>query len=141
MTRNPKGNGAEEATTQKNSTPMVLNNYLRMNNQIVGAFYDFFLLISEILEISKRGYTFHEWEEYKEQMQRNEQNEEAINDVFGSDTDESSSSSEDGDNCDQSLKEQEQQQQKSLQNVYSPDATTDSFNSCESKEVCSFLFL
>jgi len=103
-------------------------------------FYLFFT-ISEILEISKRGFTFHEWEEYKEQLQRNEQNEEAINEVFGSDSDESSSSSKNGENCDQSLKEQEQQWQKSHQNVYSPDATTESFNSCESKEVGSFLFL
>lgn len=38
---------------------------------------------SEITEISKRGMTFQEWEDFKEQVHKNEMNNEAINDVYG----------------------------------------------------------
>ena len=43
------------------------------------------LFDSEITEISKRGMNFHEWEDYKEQIQRNQMNDEAIQAVYGDD--------------------------------------------------------
>lgn len=42
---------------------------------------------SEITEISKRGMNFHEWEAYKEQIQRNQMNDEAIHAVYGDEED------------------------------------------------------
>lgn len=41
----------------------------------------------EIAQISKRGMTFHEWEDFKDQVQRNEMNDKAINEVYGLDPD------------------------------------------------------
>ena len=44
-------------------------------------------MYSEIAEISKRGMTFHEWEDFKDQVHRNKMNNKAIMEVYGFDAD------------------------------------------------------